>query len=119
MRIKRIPVLLANRGVGCITRLQAATGGAPFNNLLADTRHEVLPEIDFVAHARRSEEHTSELQLLMRISYAVFCLIEKTHQKNNLTLLHATITTTLTTRVTHQTPPQSLRIQDYVVFSIT
>src|SRR3546814_7290281 len=27
-----------------------------------------------VDHARRSEEHTSELQSLMRISYAVFCL---------------------------------------------
>src|SRR3546814_9845639 len=26
---------------------------------------------------RRSEEHTSELQSLMRISYAVFCLIKK------------------------------------------
>src|SRR3546814_5046803 len=32
----------------------------------------------------RSEEHTSELQSLMRISYAVFCLKNKTHiQKNN------------------------------------
>src|SRR3546814_8170245 len=30
---------------------------------------------------RRSEEHTSELQSLMRISYAVFCLKKKT--KNN------------------------------------
>src|SRR3546814_10743236 len=29
----------------------------------------------------RSEEHTSELQSLMRISYAVFCLKEKTEQK--------------------------------------
>src|SRR3546814_9665302 len=28
----------------------------------------------------RSEEHTSELQSLMRISYAVFCLKTKTHQ---------------------------------------
>src|SRR3546814_1087195 len=28
---------------------------------------------------RRSEEHTSELQSLMRISYAVFCLTKKTH----------------------------------------
>src|SRR3546814_3249107 len=27
----------------------------------------------------RSEEHTSELQSLMRISYAVFCLNKKTH----------------------------------------
>src|SRR3546814_4586174 len=30
----------------------------------------------------RSEEHTSELQSLMRISYAVFCLKQK-HKKNN------------------------------------
>src|SRR3546814_3892430 len=30
--------------------------------------------------ARRSEEHTSELQSLMRISYAVFCLTKKQHQ---------------------------------------
>src|SRR3546814_8986384 len=29
-------------------------------------------------HAARSEEHTSELQSLMRISYAVFCLKNKT-----------------------------------------
>src|SRR3546814_8769202 len=29
----------------------------------------------------RSEEHTSELQSLMRISYAVFCLKKKTQQK--------------------------------------
>src|SRR3546814_4295887 len=28
----------------------------------------------YVARVRRSEEHTSELQSLMRISYAVFCL---------------------------------------------
>src|SRR3546814_10037137 len=28
----------------------------------------------------RSEEHTSELQSLMRISYAVFCFKKKTHQ---------------------------------------
>src|SRR3546814_8940293 len=30
----------------------------------------------------RSEEHTSELQSIMRISYAVFCLKKKTRQKN-------------------------------------
>src|SRR3546814_10750052 len=30
---------------------------------------------------KRSEEHTSELQLLMRISYAVFCLTKKNQQK--------------------------------------
>src|SRR3546814_8326952 len=30
----------------------------------------------------RSEEHTSELQSLMRISYAVFCLKKKKHRNN-------------------------------------
>src|SRR3546814_10712674 len=33
--------------------------------------------------ARRSEEHTSELQSLMRISYAVFCLKKKNKQTTN------------------------------------
>src|SRR3546814_2247336 len=33
----------------------------------------------------RSEEHTSELQSLMRISYAVFCLKKKNQQQNQLT----------------------------------
>ena len=49
---KLIIVVLDNRGFGCINRLQQATGGAPFNNLLRDARHETLPEVDFVAHAR-------------------------------------------------------------------
>src|SRR3546814_10289511 len=40
--------------------------------------------------AYRSEEHTSELQSLMRISYAVFCLKKKTHTH-----------TTHTTHITH------------------
>src|SRR3546814_8352179 len=35
------------------------------------------------AHVRRSAEHTSELQSLMRISYAVFCLTKK--QRKNRT----------------------------------
>src|SRR3546814_8411383 len=42
-----------------------------------------------VAHPQRgfarSEEHTSELQSLMRISYAVFCLKKK--KENNITLV--------------------------------
>src|SRR3546814_5921680 len=32
----------------------------------------------------RSEEHTSELQSLMRISYAVFCLKKKNNNNNNI-----------------------------------
>src|SRR3546814_4430569 len=42
------------------------------------TCHPSLPG----AIAHRSEEHTSELQSLMRISYAVFCLKKKKIQKN-------------------------------------
>ena len=49
---KLIVVLLDNGGYGCINRLQQATGGRPFNNLLADARQEALPTVDFAAHAR-------------------------------------------------------------------
>src|SRR3546814_18819164 len=37
--------------------------------------------VDVIGGDKRSEEHTSELQSLMRISYAVFCL-QKKHQSN-------------------------------------
>src|SRR3546814_4287862 len=37
------------------------------------------------AGVTRSEEHTSELQSLMRISYAVFCLKKKTQHYNGIT----------------------------------
>jgi 3D-(3,5/4)-trihydroxycyclohexane-1,2-dione acylhydrolase (decyclizing) len=47
-------VVLDNRGYGCINRLQHATGGAGFNNLLKDCRTvpEGAPKVDFAAHAR-------------------------------------------------------------------
>jgi 3D-(3,5/4)-trihydroxycyclohexane-1,2-dione acylhydrolase (decyclizing) len=44
-------VLTDNRGFGCINRLQKATGGAPFNNLLQDAYQVNVPDIDFAAHA--------------------------------------------------------------------
>src|SRR3546814_3126958 len=40
-----------------------------------------LQRLDFEIEALRSEEHTSELQSLMRISYAVFCLKKKKNDK--------------------------------------
>src|SRR3546814_3966655 len=49
----------------------------------------------------RSEEHTSELQSLMRISYAVFCLKKKT------TIAHRKITPTMTSdSIERHTTPQ-------------
>src|SRR3546814_1368048 len=47
----------------------------------------------------RSEEHTSELQSLMRISYAVFCLKKKTNKENkhkNLSTRDPNVTTSST-----------------------
>src|SRR3546814_1881448 len=46
-----------------------------------------VPDISnpFFSHVIRSEEHTSELQSLMRISYAVFCLKKKTTTKSTIT----------------------------------
>jgi 3D-(3,5/4)-trihydroxycyclohexane-1,2-dione acylhydrolase (decyclizing) len=49
--LKLTVVLLDNRGYGCINRLQMGTGGANFNNLLKDSLHETLPDIDFAKHA--------------------------------------------------------------------
>src|SRR3546814_3117298 len=46
--------------------------------------HRRAPDIGF-APQLRSEEHTSELQSLMRISYAVFCLKKKTKNIYELT----------------------------------
>src|SRR3546814_6111016 len=40
--------------------------------------HDQLEAVRDLEDAIRSEEHTSELQSLMRISYAVFCLTKKT-----------------------------------------
>src|SRR3546814_6536991 len=54
--------------------------------LLPEDEEEPLPG-QFAAD--RSEEHTSELQSLMRISYAVFCLKKKTKQTK---LIHTTYT---------------------------
>jgi 3D-(3,5/4)-trihydroxycyclohexane-1,2-dione acylhydrolase (decyclizing) len=48
--LKLTLVILDNRGYGCINRLQMATGGASFNNLLKDAKHDTLPAIDFAKH---------------------------------------------------------------------
>src|SRR3546814_2034898 len=45
--------------------------------------------IDSHSLTKRSEEHTSELQSLMRISYAVFCLKQKQHNATKQTIAHS------------------------------
>src|SRR3546814_7914626 len=54
--------------------VQQCTGGKVSGARLNRSKWASIQSTDF-----RSEEHTSELQSLMRISYAVFCLQKKTN----------------------------------------
>src|SRR3546814_9004056 len=63
----------------CQARAVAATRAASRQAHLPRGRRDRAPP------QRRSEEHTSELQSLMRISYAVFCLKKKKTTTNNHT----------------------------------
>src|SRR3546814_6788701 len=51
------------------------------------------------AHRARSEEHTSELQSLMRISYAVFCLKKKKTKPLRFSIKHTDRNLTCNTRI--------------------
>src|SRR3546814_3607962 len=65
---------------------RAAAAPALFHNLGDDGKGDLLRRdgADVEAGGRaRSEEHTSELQSLMRISYAVFCLKKKKDYRRN------------------------------------
>src|SRR3546814_10739495 len=53
----------------------------------------------------RSEEHTSELQSLMRISYAVFCLKKKKHNTTKLRTLNKALTIQTLLSILVTTPP--------------
>src|SRR3546814_6336001 len=65
----------------------AAIAASMLRIIMAEGWHDAafcaqhVADLDLLREAVRSEEHTSELQSLMRISYAVFCLKKKT--KNN------------------------------------
>src|SRR3546814_8649920 len=82
MRIIVLTSALRCAGGSC-RRFQALLGehGAdelvPFRHACALFRHVVPAVVVLGADVLRSEEHTSELQSLMRISYAVFCLKKK------------------------------------------
>src|SRR3546814_5997619 len=71
--------------LGNLPRIPAGRLGAradgQWGPLSGDVEYYHIFEQDRIAafETRRSEEHTSELQSLMRISYAVFCLKKKKH----------------------------------------
>ena len=64
---KLVIVVLDNRGFGCIERLQAATGGASFNNLLGDA----APRVDFAAHARSLGAQAEKVEGVAGLSAAL------------------------------------------------
>src|SRR3546814_6413283 len=60
------------------------TGRARSHGDAVPVRHRTRILHFYKEFADRSEEHTSEIQSLMRISYAVFCLKQKTLKKNEI-----------------------------------
>src|SRR3546814_9277094 len=52
-------------------------------DVVAEDERDRIPPEEIRADEERSEEHTSELQSLMRISYAVFCLKKKNNTKRS------------------------------------
>src|SRR3546814_5353475 len=83
---ERRPALL-RRSAEVLHSIGAARAGVGGRSGRAHLRQHLPAALALVAGGnlrdhRRSEEHTSELQSLMRISYAVFCLKKKT--KNNI-----------------------------------
>src|SRR3546814_3627125 len=87
---RSMPILIAAIATAILGFALPHTGSAHgYDVLLRTSRAEaesagVLPTLFVVFSATRSEEHTSELQSLMRISYAVFCLKQKSTNYHSL-----------------------------------
>src|SRR3546814_3864591 len=71
---RRPPALVICDGAEERSRLEVMLDAAGARLLGTENLAEAIERLDRIASVRRSEEHTSELQSLMRISYAVFCL---------------------------------------------
>src|SRR3546814_10478106 len=89
----RIDLAFDGAAEGCREPGEQADAATRLARFFVAQRHDLLEVLDrFRRRApdigERSEEHTSELQSLMRISYAVFCL----KKKKKITTTHAYIT---------------------------
>src|SRR3546814_9959043 len=76
--VRRLCISIDTRGRHGRRKRSPARRTAP----LSGNSERSWPLIHIVG-TQRSEEHTSELQSLMRISYAVFCLNKKTSRRQN------------------------------------
>src|SRR3546814_3540101 len=92
-----IGMLVIDAARGCAVRINGSSLGRPMVEIVklrsrlryAETsawqRAAATAFLGSTPDATRSEEHTSELQSLMRISYAVFCLKKKQRRNRNKT----------------------------------
>src|SRR3546814_10079395 len=90
-KIPKGALLVGSPGTGktLLARAIAGEAGVPFFTISGSDFVEMFVGVGasrvrdmFEQAKKRSEEHTSELQSLMRISYAVFCLEKKKKKKN-------------------------------------
>src|SRR3546814_8866788 len=86
-RVERI--FAGDAGHGAFSVIDFSLGGVPYQILDAGPHFTLTEAVSISvettdqAETDRTEEHTSELQSLMRISYAVFCLTNRTIAKNS------------------------------------
>src|SRR3546814_4290051 len=71
----------AARGKSYVSVARRRDRQPPTRHLRVAQRMKLSTVVE-IRHFRRSEEHTSELQSLMRISYAVYCLKKKHKRKH-------------------------------------
>src|SRR3546814_6998511 len=89
-----VPARTCHSSIAVAKPLNSVTATQPTTLSFARARHvAMIPPISPITGSAaigkaRSEEHTSELQSLMRISYAVFCLKKKTPKKQRLHSTH-------------------------------
>src|SRR3546814_6232932 len=77
---RRRTLMLARRRVGRVDLVWIVTNAIQPRNVFIGHGLDQPAELRLLAK-ERSEEHTSELQSLMRHSYAVFCLTQKNENK--------------------------------------
>src|SRR3546814_6853384 len=91
LRVAKVgtPILILSGLAGIEDKVRGLGFGADDYMTKPFHKDELVARIHAIV---RSEEHTSELQSLMRISYAVFCLKKKkktnTHKQNNTSNHH-------------------------------
>src|SRR3546814_3308444 len=84
--IQRVVAATAGQGIGAsiaLEHIRIVVTRQPVTVSRADQTFDIGQHITLCSAARRSEEHTSELQSLMRISYAVFCLKKQNNQTSH------------------------------------